>query len=317
MNDRTLFIINPLAARGTTARLWRQVRPALQRSGLCFDEHLTKGAGEATTLTRHALQHGINRIVAVGGDGTLNEILNAYLDDDGRPINPAAAIGLLPSGTGSDFRRTVGLINTDAALRAVTGQHTRMLDAMRVTFQNERGEQVSRYSLNIVTFGLGGEAVALVNAWRHRLPRWVGGRIRFTAAALRALGRYRNVATRVLIDDERESRLSTNLLIIANGRFAGGGMLFAPHAAPDDGWLDVILTDQATRLDVIKELPRIQRGSYLANPRVTATRARTISVISDEPMRMEFDGESAGLTPVAVTVLPRCVRFLCNGDTQK
>lgn len=312
MNDRTLFIINPLAARGTAARLWQQVRPALQRSGLRFDEHLTTGAGEATALARRALHNGLSRIVAVGGDGTLNEILNAYLDDDGRPINPAAAIGLLPSGTGSDFRRTVGLMKTDAVLRAVTGQHTRLLDAMRVTFQTERGDRLSRHSLNVITFGLGGEAAALVNAWRHRLPRLVGGRVRFTAAVLGALSRYRNVATRVRLDGEREYRLSTDLIIVANGRFAGGGMLFAPHAAPDDGWLDVILTDQATRLDVIKELPRIQRGSYLNNPHVTATRARAISISSDEPLSMEFDGESAGLTPVDIAVQPGCVRFLCD-----
>jgi YegS/Rv2252/BmrU family lipid kinase len=316
MSDHTLFIVNPASARGTTARLWQRARQDLDRRGLSFDAYLTQAPGEATVVTRRALQCGISRIVAVGGDGTLNEVLNSYLDNDGRALNPAAAIGLLPSGTGSDFRRSVELMNYAEALRAITGQHTRLLDAMQISFKNERGQQVSRYGFNVVTFGLGGEAVALVNRWRTRWPRWIGGRIRFTAAALLALGRYRNVAVRVLADGEREYQLSTNLIVIANGCFAGGGMRFAPHAAPDDGWLAVILTDQATRLDVIRELPRIQRGSYLANPRVTETRARTISVSSAEPLRMEIDGELAGLTPVEVTVLPGCVRFLCGREPQ-
>ncbi|HWQ31373.1 MAG TPA: diacylglycerol kinase family protein [Blastocatellia bacterium] len=312
MSNHTLFIVNPVSARGTTAQLWQQARQDLNRLGLSFDEYLTKAPGEAACVTRRALQSGINCIVAVGGDGTLNEVLNGYLNYDGCALNPAATIGLLPSGTGSDLRRSVGLMNYADALRAITGRHTRLLDAMRVSFQNERGDTVSRYGFNVVTFGLGGEAVALVNRWRTQWPRWIGGRIRFTAAALLALGRYRNVAVRVLADGEREYQLSTDLIVIANGRFAGGGMMVAPHAEPDDGWLDVILTDQATRLDVIKELPRIQHGSYLANPRVTETRARTISVSSAEPLRMEFDGEPAGLTPVEVTVLPGCVRFLCS-----
>src|SRR5262249_8489952 len=116
------------------------------------------------------------------------------------------------------------------------------------------------------------------NQWNTKLPRWVGGRARFIAAAVRALDRYRNRTVRVVLDGEREVCIRTNLVVAANGRFAGGGMMLAPNALLDDGLLDVILTDRATRFDVIKELPRIQRGGYLKNPKVSWTRARTVLI---------------------------------------
>src|SRR5262249_28249636 len=104
---------------------------------------------------------------------------------------------------------------------------------------------------------------------------------RFIAAAVRALDKYRNRTVRVLLDGDREFCIRTNLLVAANGRFAGGGMMLAPNALLDDGLLDVVLTDRATRLDVIRELRRVQRGGYMKNPKVSWTRARTVMIESD------------------------------------
>jgi len=310
MDAKMLFIINPTAARGTAQRMWGAARQELIHLGLDFTERATSRVGEATEIARTALLDGITRIVAVGGDGTLNEVVNGYLDHAGRAINSSAALGLLPCGTGSDFRRSLGFKTHTDAIRALAGSSARTFDAVRVEFKDKNGAAASRFCINVATFGLGGQTAAAVNEWRDALPKWIGGRVRFIAAAARALEQYRNVSVCVLLDSKREFQIQSNLLVVANGRFAGSGMMLAPHAELDDGLLDVILTDRATRLDVIKELPRIQRGAYLKNPKVSETRAREVVITSDAPLAIEIDGEHAGSTPAQLTVLPASVRFV-------
>lgn len=306
---QTLFIINPASARGATLRAWADARKEVVAAGVDFEEHVTACAGGATEVAREALNSGITRIVAVGGDGTLSEVVNGYFDDCGRVINSAASIGLLPSGTGSDFRRSLGLTNRSDSIRALFSSGTRLLDAARADFQDRDGASVSRTFINVASFGLGGDVSALVNKWRESLPQWIGGSARFAAAAIAALGSYKNVAVSLRFDG-RELKINSNLIVVANGRFAGGGMMLAPHAELDDGLLDVIVTDGATRLDVIRELPRVQSGAHLKNPKVTEVRAREISINSQEPMAIDLDGEMVGFTPAHLRVMPSAIRFL-------
>jgi diacylglycerol kinase (ATP) len=308
--EETLFIINPVSARGTTLRFWTEARRELEKLGIKFSEQQSTKAGDATEITRRALEAGACRIVAVGGDGTLNEVVNGYFDSAGARINPMAAIGLLPSGTGSDFRRSVGIDSSRNGIAAIAGGKTRLIDAVRAVHTVEDGASVTRFFINVATFGLGGDVSAFVNRWRGSLPKWVGGRARFVAAALRALDRYRLVPVEVRLDDSFYKKIASNLVVVANGRYAGGGMMLAPHAQLDDGLLDVILTDGATRFDVIKELPRIGRGGYLKNKKVIETRARDVSITTAEPMAIDIDGEMAGYTPARMIVLPSAVRFI-------
>jgi YegS/Rv2252/BmrU family lipid kinase len=275
-----------------------------------FIEHITSREGEATEVTREALMQGVTRVIAVGGDGTLSEVVNGYIDDKGHAINKDAAIGILPSGTGSDFCRSLGVSGHREAIAALTGASTRMLDAVRIAYMNKDGVNDSRSFINLASFGLGGDVSAFVNRWRDSLPRWIGGRVRFVAAAVRALKQYRNNDVKVRLDDDREIEITSNLIVIANGRFGGAGMKLAPGAEMDDGLLDVIITDSATRFDVIKELPRIRRGGYINNPKVSEFRARQVSITANQPMAIDIDGEMAGYTPAHLTVLPGAVRFL-------
>ena len=273
-----------------------------------FDELVTTRAGEATEAARDALKAGTTRLVAVGGDGTLNEVVNGYFDDAGLPINKAASIGLLSSGTGSDFRRSLGVTSSFGSL-PIGETRTRLIDAACAKFTDQDGASVSRVFINVASFGLGGDVSAQVNHWREHLPRWIGGRARFASAAVAALGRYENKSVSIRVD-EREMNISSNLIVVANGRFAGGGMMLAPHAELDDGFLEVIVTDGATRWDVIKELPRIQRGAHLKNRKVTEMRAREVSINSQEPMAIDLDGEMVGFTPAELRVLPSVIRFM-------
>jgi len=293
-----------------------KARRELERSGIKFTTQMTTRAGEATEITRRALEAGTSRIVAVGGDGTLSEIVNGYFDQASAPVNPDASIGLLPSGTGSDFRRSIGIDSSLDAIAAIVSGKTRLIDAVRAANAGIDGASATRHFINVATFGLGGDVSAFVNGWRGRLPKWVGGRARFIAAAICALDRYRLRSTEVRLDDQFHKKIASNLVVIANGRYAGGGMMLAPHAELDDGLLDVVLTDGATRFDVIKELPRIGRGGHLKNPKVTGMRARDVSITTDEPMAIDIDGEMAGYTPARLTILPAAVRFMTRDHSQ-
>jgi YegS/Rv2252/BmrU family lipid kinase len=306
---QTLFIINPASARGATRRAWAVARKQVVAAGVDFDEHVTARSGEATEVAREALRNGTAQVVAVGGDGTLSEVVNGYFDGGCRAIKGAASIGLLPSGTGSDFRRSLELTGPDDCIRALVRSEHRLIDAVHAEFLNCDGASVSRFFINVASFGLGGDVSALVNRWRNTIPRWVGGRARFSAAAIAALGRYKNIAVSLRLDD-REIKINSNLIVVANGRFAGGGMMLAPHAEMDDGLLDVIVTDGATRLDVVKELPRIQRGEHLKNPKVSERHARDISINSEQPMPIDLDGEMVGFTPAHLRVVPSAIRFM-------
>lgn len=303
-----LFIVNPASARGTTLRRWTSL--ARRLPDLEIREHVTAHAGEATDVTRQALVAGVNRVVAVGGDGTLNEVANGYFDVDGRAINHAASIGLLPSGTGSDFQRSLRKCNRSDLIETLLNGESKLIDVAHAEFRDVHGERASRFFINVASFGLGGDVSALVNRWRNSLPRWIGGRARFSAAAIAALKQYRNVPVSMKLDDDRSIDINSNLVIVANGRFGGGGMMLAPHAKLDDGLLDVIATDGATRWDVIKELPRIQRGAHLRNRSVSAHRVRVVSIRSEVAMAIDLDGEMVGYTDSQIKVLPSAIRFV-------
>jgi YegS/Rv2252/BmrU family lipid kinase len=308
----TLFIINPVSGGGAALRAWRTARPALVAAGLSIREHFTARAGEAIHATRAALLDGVTRIVAVGGDGTLSEVVNGYLDDHGRPINPQAAVGILPGGTGADFCKTLGIAGRNQALAAITGSAIKITDAGSITLNDERGQRYTRAFINLASFGLGGDTAMTINGWRGRRSRLLNGRARYALAALRALDRYRNHRVRVRLGQGREAEIDSNLLVVANGKYAGGGMMLAPHAQLDDGEFDVILADGASRWDVIKELPRIGRGGHLKNPKVSEHRACVISITSDERLAIDVDGDFAGYTPAELFVLPAAVKLLAG-----
>jgi len=306
----TLFIINPVSGGGAALKAWRTARLALQTTGLTIREHVTARAGEAIEATRDALTRGITRIVAVGGDGTLSEVVNGYLDDNGRALNPQAAIGVLPGVTGADFCKTLGMTARAQAIRAISGATSKIIDAGRITFNDEGGQAFTRAFVNLASFGLGGDTAMWVNRWRGKRSRLLKGRAKYALAALRALDGYRNHGVRVRLDQESELDIDSNLLVVANGKFAGGGMMLAPDARLDDGLFDVILADGATRWDIIEELPRIGRGGHLKNPKVSQHRARTISITAREPLAIDVDGDFAGYTPAELVVLPSVVRLM-------
>ncbi len=304
----TLVVVNPASAGGRTARRWPEIQTALQRAGVSVRAQLTLGRGDAIELTRRAISdRGIRRIVAVGGDGTLNEVVNGCYGEDGARLADELTVGLIASGTGSDFQRTLGVSSDPmAAARVLAAGTTRPMDVGRLTLS----DGTHRHFINAASCGIGAEVVDRVDRRRRR----GGGRLRrlsFLTAAVGALFTYRNRDV-VLTIDTTVVRRRAQQVVVANGRAYGAGMLIAPEARVDDGLLDVVVVGDISRLAALRAIPRLYRGEHLTIPTVEGLRARRVRIATEpgeDPPLLEADGERAGRAPAEVTVLPSALRF--------
>lgn len=303
---RTLVIINPHSANGATGRRWKTIREELRRAIGDFGERFTERTGHATDLAREGLRTGCERIVAVGGDGTNNEVVNGFFEH-GRPVNPQAALGFIPRGTGGDFRRTLGIgKRLEECLPVLQAGRVRPVDVGTATFRDGAGRETHRHFINITSFGIGGLVDALVN----RSSKALGGRLSFLLATARALASYRNRHIRLRVDDTFDERLTINNVAVANGQYFGGGMWVAPKASPDDGLFDVVILGDLSRGEVIRGSRRIYRGTHLEMPKVRWLRGRRVVAESDEEVLIDMDGEQPGRLPITCELLPGALRLI-------
>lgn len=328
---RLLIIVNNVAAKAR--RAWPIVRQQLQSSDIKFDSYETARAGDATLRTRGALREGYSTIAVVGGDGTLSEVAEGFFvfaqnaaNNLPTPINPAATLALLPAGTGDDFAR--GLIGSRAPLDhwlpalisyckgTTNAEATRLVDVMAAACD---GDESRFICLNASTMGIGGETGARV-ASQGDFMRQFSGEVRFTAAAVGALAAWRERRVRVTVDDEKVIEGPMNLVAVANGLFAGGGMMLSPKARIDDGKLDVVTASGLNRLQIMRELPRIHRGGHVANPKVQIVQGSWVRVETFTPgdaMLIEADGNVRGKTPVEFRIMPGVLRILVTMTNEK
>ncbi|HEX8845253.1 MAG TPA: diacylglycerol kinase family protein [Pyrinomonadaceae bacterium] len=326
MQDRVLVIINPTSARARAA--WPKIKSRLAENHIGFDAQETTHAGDATGRTRGALREGCKIVAVVGGDGTLSEAASGFFEfQDGETltgsslpsaINRDATLALLPAGTGDDFAR--GLMKRRATLeewleklieycRRDEASAARSID---VIHGRASGGERDFICLNVATIGLGAEVAARVAAQGGLMKR-LSGEARFVSAALGALAAWRERRVRLTLDEGEVIESRTNLLAVANGIYAGGGMMFAPDARVDDGLIDFMRTHDLTRATILKELPRIRRGEHLANPRVHLTRAKSVRVENErekDALLVEADGNVRGRTPAEFRILPQALRVV-------
>lgn len=302
---QAVVIVNPKSQGGAVGRRWPEIAEAIARV-MPFDDVQTKGPGDATLLARQALRAGAERVIALGGDGTINEVVGGFFDEDGQPVAPEATFGLLPYGTGGDFRRTLGIPRdlTEAA-RVVVAGHRRKIDLGRLTYRDPQGHPRLRMFANIASFGVSGVVDRLVNQSGKKL----GGRLSFALASARAVWSYKNQRVELVFDDEPGSRaeLTINTVAVANGRFFGGGMKVAPDAEVDDARFDVVAMGDFGFGDLLRSGRRIYTGSHLSMDKVTHRRARTVDATPIEPgavVELDVDGENLGCLPARFEVAP-------------
>ena len=300
---KTLVILNPTADRGRAAGLAAPIQSWLSERTQ-FEWAETRGPTHAIELAENAARHGVEVIVAAGGDGTAHEVVNGILRAPG-PFKPA--LGLIPIGSGNDFAWIAGapLGDPEKAVRQIAEGRPRPIDAGRV--RDERGVEAQRYFANGV--GIGFDAVVAIES---RKIRRLHGLTMYTLAVLRTMRYYYRATPATLDHDGRQIQLPLLMGSIANGRRYGGGFLVCPDAAIDDGHFDVCLVPQISRLSMLAFIPRFMRGTHVSDRRVTLRRGARVTVRCDEPMAVHADGEifSTGSREIDVEVLPKALRVI-------
>jgi len=298
---RTTVIVNPNSQGGKLRERWHEVTETLSRA-FPFDEVMTTGKGDATRLTREALRGGAERIVAVGGDGTLNEVVNGFFDN-GVAIAPDASLGMIPFGTGGDFRRTLKLPTDIAEAAAVIAANQRMkIDVGKLELTTMAGGTATRMFANIASFGVSGVVDRLVNESGKKL-----GRLSFMLATARATWAYKNQRVQLVLDGKHRVEATINTVAVANGRFFGGGMMVAPNAEVDDGTFDVIAIGDLGFGELLTSGRRLFKGTHLAMDKVTARRAKVVEAEGIDPgsvIELDVDGENPGKLPARFEIVP-------------
>jgi len=298
------FLVNPASANGSTGQRWPEIARRAADAGLVGDALISERPGHVAELVERATDGGAALLVAVGGDGTVNEAVNGLmrLRERGREL-PELAV--LPRGTGTDFVRTFRIpTRLDDALRIAREGKTREIDAGRVEFRAWDGSDATAFFCNVASAGMSGAVAQRANT----TSKAMGGKASFLWATLAVFGRWKPTEVEVEVDGATVNR-SMYDVIVANCRYLAGGMHMTPQAEPDDGLFDVLLIGDITRLDLALTLPKVYRGTHLPHPKAELLRGRSVSVRSPAPLPIELDGEQPGTTPVRFEVVPRALRL--------
>ncbi len=237
-------------------------------------------------------------VVAVGGDGTVNEVVNGLAGSD-------AVLATIPIGTGMDFVRTYGIPTTfDGAVRVAVDGDERTIDAGRVRYRTWAGDEETRFFANVGSVGMSGAVAQRANG----MSKAFGGRLTFFYALTRVFLEWENTEVTVRLDSgERRARMHD--VVIANGVWHGGGMKLAPDARPDDGLFDVVLIGDVDKLDFLTTAPKIYRGRHVTHPKVEVVRSATVEVDAAEHLPIEVEGEQIGTTPAVFEIVPGALRI--------
>ena len=307
-------VVNPRSGGGRTGRNWQEIEGALSAVYPSMSVAQTRKQGDATTLVRHALREGHHEIVAVGGDGTINEAVNGMFDASGAA--PADSVfAFITSGTGGDFRKSFSIeAGTDAAIARLKRASVHAIDVGRVTCLSKRGGSTMRYFINIASLGLSGQIVDSVN--RAQVAKLFGGQFTFAFHSAVGMLRYRNRTVRIMVDSAADEIATISTIAVANGQFFGGGMKVAPDAFVDDGLFDIVVLGGAPKGQSLAEMKLIYTGEHVTKPHVRVLRGKHVVVAPvaetrGRPVLIETDGEAAGRLPATFEILPRALNLRC------
>jgi len=303
-------VVNPHAGNGRTRRDWGKIEEGLESIFPLLSVAVTSGPGQTARLVRDALRDGHLEIIAVGGDGTINEAVNGFFDR-GAPVSADAVLSFITTGTGGDFRKSFGIeAGWEAGLARLKQARIRRIDVGRVSCLTPDGEPLIRYFVNIASFGISGHIARRVG--RARIAKFFGGSFAFGLHSAIALLTWRECRVRLMAHDaggrtgyDEIAGIST--VAVANGRYFGGGMMVAPHAQPNDGQFDLVVIGGTHKGRLLHDMKAIHQGAHLSNPAVRVLRAARLTaaptVDTSGPVPIETDGESAGVLPATFEIL--------------
>jgi diacylglycerol kinase (ATP) len=297
LTDQTVFLVNPASDNGATGRRWPELAHRAARLGLSGETLFSERPGQLIELARSAVDGGATLVVAVGGDGTMNEVVNGIA---GRDVDFAT----IPIGTGMDFVRTYGIpTRFEDAVRVALDGTPRTIDAGRVSYRTWGGDDAERWFANVGSVGMSGAVAQRANG----MSKALGGKVTFFYALTRVFFEWDNTEVTVKFDGgERHGKMHD--VIVANGVWHGGGMKLAPDARSDDGAFDVVLIGDVGKVDFLTTAPKLYKGKHVAHPKVEVVRTARVEVDAAEHLPIELDGEQVGTTPATFEVVPGAVR---------
>lgn len=302
-----LVIVNPNAGNGRGKKDWNKIDDLLKKANISFSVYFTEKKGHAIELSREAAEAGFRKIITVGGDGTLNEVLNGVFSNNScQPTD--IVLSLIPVGTGNDWGRMFGIpLDYPKAVKIISENKRMLHDVGLISFFNGN-EKKKRYFINIA--GLGFESV-VVRKTNHQKDNGHGNKLIYFYNLLTSLLSYKNTMAEIIIDGEikQANVFSVN---IGNGRYCGGGMRQTPNALPYDGQLDVTVINGMGKFEIVRNLKILYDGTILNHPKIEGYRCRNVKINSDSIMYIEADGESLGHTPAEFSIIPSGINIIYN-----
>ncbi len=292
--------MNPASANGSTGKRWPELARRAALAGLVGDTLSSERPGHLRELAREAASSGARLLVVVGGDGSVNEVVNGLAGIDDPP-----EVALVPRGTGWDFSRSFGIPRDieSAAAVALDGV-TRELDLGSVGYRAWDGSAATALFANVASAGMRGAIAQRANETTKAL----GGKVSYLWATFAVFAGWKPTELRVTVGDElRVGRMSD--AIVANARFFGGGMQICPEADPADGLFDVLTIGDVTKRELVLTMPKIYRGTHLPHPKAELLRGPVVTIESEIPLPVELDGEQPGTTPARFEIVPRALRL--------
>lgn len=295
-------IVNPVAGAHSTHRKWPLISQRLREVGLSFDHEYTEGVGHAIELARAAANDGYRYLVAVGGDGTVNEVANGILSSTDLK---RTTLGVVSTGTGGDFVRSVGIPRDYASACSLLTSQRRLLIDVGVVEYMSAGKTERRFFVNGAGVGFDAEVVKATES----LPKYFGGTVPYIGGLLRSLIGFKN-KTVVLTVGERVETKRILSIVVSNGCYFGGGMRVAPQAELGDGLLDVMTVDDMGRFELLKAFPTIYKGTHITHPKVRMEKATHITIESSGRVLVHADGELLGETPASFWLVPAALNIV-------
>lgn len=324
----TVLVVNPNSSSGTTGTGWNDLYSEIKEAlGTRFEVALTKKPGDGTTLTRQFLKQGFKKVVAIGGDGTLNEVANGFFEEpvgihsnkiNGgpaagstpvKPINPDAIMGVVAAGTRNVLAKSLGLPEGIAnCCKTFQLGKPKKMDVIyaTVTSQEDHSSTMSRIFLNAAEMGVGGEIIER----SKKVREVVNSRIVSTITSIAAtLPTYQSNECEISIDNNKKKfAIKMTMAVVANGQFLGGGFRVAPHASMSDGLLDLVILKDSGSLKMIDELINMKDGDYKEEDNITYRQTTKVSLISKErDVTVTVDGEPIGILPATFEVIPHAL----------
>lgn len=298
--SHTVFLVNPASANGSTGRRWPELARRAAAAGLEGATLFSERQGHLAELAREAALGGAELLVVVGGDGSVNEVANGLAGLGRQP-----EVAVVPRGTGWDFSRTFGIPRKiDEAVQVALEGDVRSIDVGRASYRAWDGSDATTSFANVASAGMSGAIAKRANETTKAL----GGKASYLWATFAVFSGWEASEIELAVDGERRTGRMFDV-VVANGRFFGGGLEVCPEAEPDDGLFDVLTIGDVTKRDLVQTMPKMYRGTHLPHPKAELLRGSSVTVTSETALPIELDGEQPGTTPVTFEVVGAGLRL--------